>query len=149
MKEKIIKTYKKYISTIEDSEVLAEELISCNPRVICLTGNLGAGKTTLAGMIIKKLTKDPSLNVKSPTFNIMQIYDTREGEIHHYDLYRLKNLDEALEIGIEESFENAISIIEWPEIILPILPKSNVMMVNIEMENDNRVATIEKSYIVI
>jgi tRNA threonylcarbamoyl adenosine modification protein YjeE len=147
MKEKIIKTYKKYILTIEDSEALAEELISCNPRIICLTGNLGAGKTTLAGMIIKKLTKDSSLNVKSPTFNIMQIYDTTAGEIHHYDLYRLKNLDEALEIGIEESFENAISIIEWPEIILPILPKSEVTIVNIEMENDNRLATIERSVI--
>jgi tRNA threonylcarbamoyl adenosine modification protein YjeE len=122
------------LATLEDSKILAEKIISYGKKIICLSGNLGAGKTTLAGMIVRKILNDPDLNVKSPTFNIVQIYDN----VHHYDLYRLKNLEEALEIGIEESFENATSIIEWPEIIFPILPKADVLFVEIELKGEVR-----------
>ena len=149
MKWKTKKISHHILASLEDSKILAGHIASFGSRVICLNGNLGAGKTTLAGMIIRELTNDHTLNIKSPTFNIVQIYDYLKKDaqsdflaIYHYDLYRLNNLDEALEIGIEESFDNGISIIEWPEIIFPILPKSGVIFINIESNADLRIASI-------
>jgi tRNA threonylcarbamoyladenosine biosynthesis protein TsaE len=60
--------------------------------------------------------------VPSPTFTLVQTYDSSQGIIHHYDLYRLKHWEEALELGIEESFTETITLIEWPGIIYPVLP---------------------------
>jgi tRNA threonylcarbamoyl adenosine modification protein YjeE len=129
------------LSSLDDSQILAEKILSYGKRIICMSGDLGVGKTTLAGMIIRKLLSDENLNVKSPTFNIVQMYEHKD-PIHHYDLYRLKNLEEALDIGIEESFDNAISIIEWPEIIFPILPKDSALFIDIELKNGVRNAII-------
>lgn len=86
-------------------------------RVLALTGDLGAGKTFFAGEIIKLITKNDNLNITSPTFNIVNIYNNASGKsIYHFDLYRLKNENELENIGFFEGLEEGLCIIEWPEI---------------------------------
>lgn len=83
--------------------------------ILTLTGNLGAGKTTFTQFLLKSLGSSDEIN--SPTYSIVNEYDTPQGKVFHFDLYRLKNIDEVYDIGIEEYLESAyLSIIEWPEI---------------------------------
>jgi tRNA threonylcarbamoyladenosine biosynthesis protein TsaE len=82
--------------------------------VLCLNGELGAGKTFFTSEVIKLLMKDENLNITSPTFNIVNVYNASNGKsIHHFDLYRLKNENELENIGFFESLEEGICIIEW------------------------------------
>jgi tRNA threonylcarbamoyladenosine biosynthesis protein TsaE len=92
--------------------------------VIALFGDLGTGKTTLSRYIINSLLKKP-VDVISPTFNIVQTYDTSQGTVWHFDLYRLNNVEEVIELGIEDAFNFGISLIEWPEIIEGHLPRNH------------------------
>ena len=93
--------------------------------VITFTGKLGAGKTSFIQYFIRSLAED-ELEVTSPTFNLLHVYKLDKLEIDHFDLYRLKNIEEAYELGIEHAFENAITLIEWPQIIMNILPKDRL-----------------------
>ena len=87
-----------------------------NP-ILLLKGNLGAGKTTFSQFLMKQLgSKD---EISSPTYSIVNEYDTPKGKVFHFDLYRLKSVDEAYDFGIEEYLDNCyLSIIEWPEIYM-------------------------------
>ena len=71
-------------------------------------------------------TLNSKAEVTSPTFNLLHIYDTNLFEIWHFDLYRLKHSEEIHELGIEDAFAGAVSLIEWPEIILNILPEERL-----------------------
>lgn len=104
------------IDKLEDWEnVVAEISPQLKHSVLTLKGNLGAGKTTFTQYLLKKLGSEDEVN--SPTYSIVNEYDTPKGKVFHFDLYRLKNLDEVYDIGIEEYLESAyLSIIEWPEI---------------------------------
>ncbi|MEQ1613963.1 MAG: tRNA (adenosine(37)-N6)-threonylcarbamoyltransferase complex ATPase subunit type 1 TsaE [Hyphomicrobiaceae bacterium] len=82
---------------------------------LALHGDLGAGKTTFARGLIRALIGDEALEVVSPTFSLVQIYDGSRGRIEHYDLYRLKSADEAEEIGLGDPGSDVVRIIEWPE----------------------------------
>lgn len=93
--------------------------------VLALSGDLGAGKTEFARAFIRTLT-DANEDVPSPTFTLVQTYAGKSGEIWHFDLYRLTNPDEALELGIEDAFHDAISLIEWPERLGPYLPRQRL-----------------------
>lgn len=93
--------------------------------VIALHGPLGAGKTTLARGLVHHLT-DGGEEVVSPTFTLAQVYETARGDVWHFDLYRLKSPDEALEIGVEDAFAEGISLIEWPERLGTLLPKKRL-----------------------
>ena len=90
--------------------------------VVALDGSLGAGKTELCRAIIHGLGIPG--DVPSPTFNLLQIYEPPlDGPpIWHLDLYRLEQPEEAFELGIEEGFEEAVSLIEWPSKLGPYLP---------------------------
>jgi tRNA threonylcarbamoyladenosine biosynthesis protein TsaE len=81
--------------------------------VIYLVGELGAGKTTLARGLIEAVAG--TTDVLSPTYNIVQIYQTPEFELWHVDLYRLKAPEEAFELGLEDAFLAAVCLVEWPE----------------------------------
>ena len=91
--------------------------------VIALKGDLGAGKTTLARGLIRRLAGDPDLIVPSPTFTLVETYDTPAGTIWHFDLYRLERANDAYELGIEDAFAEGISLIEWPENLGALLPR--------------------------
>jgi len=91
-------------------------------EIIALWGTLGMGKTVFAKAVIQELTGRKE-DVPSPTFTLLQTYETPKGEVYHFDFYRLKNPEEAYEIGIEDAFASGICLIEWPEKIGALLPK--------------------------
>lgn len=80
--------------------------------IVSLEGDLGAGKTALARAILRALAGDPALEVPSPTFAIIQPYDTPAGPVLHADLYRLADASEADELGLLDDPE-AIVLVEW------------------------------------
>ena len=90
------------------------------PYTITLYGGLGAGKTTFSRFFLESLIGEGA-DVPSPTFNIIQTYDTPKGSVWHADLYRLKTLEEVEETGLIEAMYNYICIIEWPQLIEPLL----------------------------
>ncbi len=97
--------------------------------VIALGGNLGCGKTTFARAFIRALAAlhgegegDRDEEVPSPTFTLVQIYERSPAPVWHFDLYRVEKPEDAYELGIEEAFENAISLVEWPQKLGRLLP---------------------------
>ena len=88
-------------------------------EIILISGDVGAGKTTL----IKEYCKLIGVNevVNSPTYTLINEYLSKNGNVVHMDLYRVKNINEINELGLLDYFENNLVIIEWPEIILKIL----------------------------
>ena len=103
--------------------------------VFAFYGKMGAGKTSLIKELCSELgTKDI---VNSPTFSIVNIYDTESEKIYHFDCYRLNSITEALDLGIEDYFySNHYCFIEWPENIETILP-NDIIKITIEHSIDN------------
>jgi len=83
-------------------------------EVVLLDGAVGTGKSVFARALIRALTH-PAMEVPSPTFSLVQIYETARGPLWHFDLYRLKSPDDLYELGWEEAYDQAILVIEWPE----------------------------------
>ena len=89
--------------------------------VIFLYGEMGVGKTTFVRYLINGLQKENhevTTEVTSPTFNILNQYEIKEIKINHYDLYRLKSVDELKDLNLFEDKLNSITLIEWPQIII-------------------------------
>ncbi|HNQ91671.1 MAG TPA: tRNA (adenosine(37)-N6)-threonylcarbamoyltransferase complex ATPase subunit type 1 TsaE [Alphaproteobacteria bacterium] len=106
------------------------------PRdVVLLRGDLGAGKSVFARSVIRALSDNPELEVPSPTFTLVQTYDTSGGEVWHFDLYRLKDADEIFELGWEDALAGGIVLVEWPERLGPYVPE-NAREVNITIQTD-------------
>jgi len=102
---------------------------------IALTGNLGAGKTTFARGFIEAVSGVS--DVPSPTYTLVQTYETKAFEIWHCDLYRLDRPDDVLELGLLDAFEDCVCLIEWPERAGGYLPK-DCKTVHIEFETRGR-----------
>ncbi|ALJ06690.1 tRNA threonylcarbamoyladenosine biosynthesis protein TsaE [Pseudalgibacter alginicilyticus] len=111
------------VYNIDDVNEVAKQLVSnLKTKTIVIYGEMGAGKTTLIKAIVKILNSTDE--VSSPTFSIVNEYSTNETLIYHFDLYRINDLEEAYNFGIEEYiYSDNWSIIEWPQIIEDILPE--------------------------
>ena len=105
---------------------------------VCLYGPLGAGKTTLARGLVRALTTADE-DVPSPTFTLVQTYDTPKLSVSHFDLYRLKNPAEMDELGLDEALETGAALIEWPERAEKRLPADR-LMVDLQANADGRKA---------
>jgi len=109
--------------TLNQLPIIAQEIIKDTKcKTILFYANMGVGKTTLIKEIIKQLGVNDT--VSSPTFSLVNEYLSNTGEIiYHFDFYRIENENEALDIGIEEYFENnSWCFIEWPEKVKNIVP---------------------------
>ena len=115
--------------------------VVCPPRVIALCGDLGAGKTTMAKGMISALTGVIPSEVTSPTFQYVQFYRRGELLVAHFDVWRLRGIDEFVELGLEEYLSNSMAIVEWPERIYNLLPK-NTIWVKASIIENGRLVTI-------
>jgi len=108
--------------------------------IVCLSGNLGAGKTSLARGAIEAWTGQPE-EAPSPTYTLVQTYEGAKGELWHVDLYRLKRPDDAWELGLEDAFAEAACLIEWPERLENQLP-ANRLDIALSPEGEGRNAAL-------
>ncbi|WP_299641975.1 tRNA (adenosine(37)-N6)-threonylcarbamoyltransferase complex ATPase subunit type 1 TsaE [uncultured Ruegeria sp.] len=95
----------------------------CPGDVVLLEGSIGSGKTHFARNLIQSLMAEPE-DVPSPTFTLVQAYNTPSGEIWHCDLYRLSAAEEVDELGLTEAFDTAICLVEWPGKLGPLAPET-------------------------
>lgn len=111
-------------------------------EAVCLTGPLGAGKSTLARALVRALTT-PDEDVPSPTFTLVQFYEGPHLKVAHFDLYRLSDPDEAYEIGLDEALEDGAAVIEWPERLEGRLPADR-LDIEIAMDGEARRASLSR-----
>lgn len=114
--------------------------------VYAFYGDMGAGKTTFINALSKALGVENDAT-GSPSFSIINEYrsDVTAELIYHFDLYRLENIEEAFDIGVEDYFDSgALCLLEWPERIEDILPDDTVKVEIRVMEDDSRELTVKK-----
>lgn len=127
--------------SVNDLATISKSLISemGDNRIFAFEGKMGAGKTTLIKSVCEALGVEDV--VSSPTFSLVNVYNGKGGNnIYHFDFYRIKKLEEVFDIGYEEYFYSGeYCLIEWPEMVKPIMPESYVL-VSIDVDNDeNRI----------
>jgi len=131
------------ITSLEELPELGKAILQFSSgKVFAFHGEMGSGKTTIIKQICKELGSKDSFS--SPSYSIVNEYLIEKGgdKIYHIDLYRVKNLEEAITIGIEEYIGGQhYCFIEWPELVLDLLP-DDVINVSIKHENNMREITI-------
>lgn len=123
--------------SLEQLPDIARQLIEeVQGRILLFYGKMGVGKTTLIKELVKQLGSDD--RVSSPTFSLVNEYLNREGEsIFHFDFYRIKKEEEALDMGVDEYFgSGSWCLIEWPDKIKNLLPL-NAVAVHLTENDDN------------
>lgn len=129
---------------LADLKSIAENLIRHFPekRIFAFYGKMGAGKTTFIQSVCRVLGSDD--NITSPTFALINEYDSVSGLIYHFDFYRIKNMEEAFDFGYEDYlFSGSYCLIEWPELIEPLLPENIVKVSIVADENGTRLITAQ------
>jgi tRNA threonylcarbamoyladenosine biosynthesis protein TsaE len=119
--------------SIQSPDEMAElaRLIAANlgpGACVLLEGPVGAGKSHFARAAIQSLLDSPE-DIPSPTFTLVQTYETAAGEIWHADLYRLTHPSEVFELGLDEAFETAICFVEWPDRLGSFTPRNAIKIV--------------------
>ena len=111
------------VASEKETALVAEQLAPLLKKgdIVLLNGTLGVGKTTFVRALIQHLLKT-EVDVPSPTYTLLQMYDTPNFTVYHFDFYRLKSPEEAYEVGIEDAFSDGVSLIEWPDKVASLLP---------------------------
>ena len=125
----------------EDTRKIANKFAKSIPKdcVICLNGDLGAGKTTFSRYLIQTIIKDRKISgeIPSPTFSLLQTYKDKNFIINHYDFYRLENSDDLIELDYDNSISKGICIIEWASKFPEALP-ANRIEINIDLVSKSK-----------
>jgi len=134
------------LSSEKKTEELANKLLKKLNLgdVIFLYGEIGVGKTTFVRYLINGFQKENNIKlteVTSPTFNIINEYEINQTKINHYDLFRLKSVEETKNLGLFDNFTNSITLVEWPQIIKE-KPK-NLIEFDFKYENDHQQRYVE------
>ena len=129
---------------LKQLEIIAKKLAkqSSFNDIYLLNGELGAGKTTFARFFINSifdnnLIKRPN-SIKSPSFPIMINYPLSNFEVFHYDLYRLKNENELIELNINENIKNNVTLVEWPKMIINDSKFENYFLIKLKIISYNK-----------
>jgi tRNA threonylcarbamoyladenosine biosynthesis protein TsaE len=127
---------------LDATEALGRRLAAlARPRdVILLDGQIGAGKSSLARALIRAKL-GPLEEVPSPTFTLVQVYEADGIEIWHSDLYRLTHPDEVWELGLDDAFQKAICLVEWPDRLGDHVPP-DALVVRLAAAGEGRTAAI-------
>lgn len=128
---------KRISNSHEETVAIGQEIGKLLPPhlVVCLTGDLGAGKTTLTKGIVAQITGVSPHTINSPTFNYLHIYEGQK-TLYHMDCYRLKSEEDFLARGLDE-YLDGLCLIEWPERIPSLLPQKRGV-ITIEYLGENR-----------
>ena len=134
--------FERDITSIDELPKVANELLQTftTERIFLFNAEMGSGKTTF----IKELSKQlgSNANFSSPTYSIVNEYKIPDGKIFHFDLYRLKNEDELIEIGFTDYLQpNAYLFIEWPQLASNLLEGEKYLTIQIQQNGDNRILT--------
>ncbi|GAA4296613.1 tRNA (adenosine(37)-N6)-threonylcarbamoyltransferase complex ATPase subunit type 1 TsaE [Aestuariibaculum suncheonense] len=121
---------------LDNLDDVAEQIIkNLKTKTLLFYGNMGAGKTTLIKALIKALGSDDE--VSSPTFSIVNEYVLKNDKVFHFDLYRIKDIEEAYNFGIEDYLDSGHwNLIEWPDVIEELLP-DHFDTVSIDLRESN------------
>jgi len=135
-----IRSGKINLSSEKKTEELAAQILrKLKPgNIVFLYGEMGVGKTTFVRYLINKFQKNDNLKITeitSPTFNLLNEYQLNEIKINHYDLFRIKSIEETKDLDLFENNNSSITLIEWPEIIKK-KPKNLIELI-FEYENDH------------
>jgi tRNA threonylcarbamoyladenosine biosynthesis protein TsaE len=134
------------LSSEKKTEELANKLLKKLKLgdVIFLYGEIGVGKTTFVRYLINSYQKENNIKlteVTSPTFNIINEYEINQTKINHYDLFRIKSVEETNNLGLFDNLSNSITLVEWPQIIKE-KPK-NLIEFDFKYENDHQQRYVE------
>jgi len=122
--------------SLEQIDDVAAQLLTSGKRIFTFTGELGAGKTTLIKALGRQLGVEHDMS--SPSFGIVNEYQTQYGAAYHFDLYRTKDVSELLEIGFDEYLESgSFCFIEWPEVAADVLEHYNSVRVDLTVSEDD------------
>ena len=129
------------LSSEKKTEELANKLLKKLKLgdIIFLYGEIGVGKTTFVRYLVNGFQKENNIKlteVTSPTFNIVNEYEINQTKINHYDLFRLKSVEETKNLGLFDNLTNSITLVEWPQIIKE-KPK-NLIEFDFKYENDHQ-----------
>ncbi|MCR8667631.1 tRNA (adenosine(37)-N6)-threonylcarbamoyltransferase complex ATPase subunit type 1 TsaE [Aestuariibaculum sp. M13] len=128
---------------LDQLDNVAEQIIkNLKTKTLLFHGNMGAGKTTLIKALIKALGSHDE--VSSPTFSIVNEYELTNDKIYHFDLYRIKDIEEAYNFGIEDYLDSGYwNLIEWPDVIDDLLPnKFDIISIDVK-EANNRLLVLK------
>ena len=133
------------LSDLAATTALAKEIAAALTRgaVVALEGDLGTGKTTLARAILGALGVRES--VPSPTFTLVQTYETKRFPVRHYDFYRIEREQEIDELGLDDALAEGAALVEWPERAGSLLPKNSLRVVLTIVNGNERHATLRGS----
>jgi tRNA threonylcarbamoyladenosine biosynthesis protein TsaE len=109
---------------------------------ILLAGPLGAGKTAFARALLRAATSDPALDVPSPSFTLVQTYDTRRGKVHHFDLWRLTGPSGLAELGWDDARDDIV-LVEWPDRLGALTPPGALSLAFELTDGDARIVRVE------